>query len=336
MAAIVRVKRRISDEPLENVLVSCKKSRLTDNEKVPETKLKFAGTVTEKTDAISNHIKKAIRKEKLEREYKRHAYRDPADKVRTTCQKSSEAKRYHVVSQYRLNCLDKVDSLKEECDTSEQNRTETAEAKSADDKIYCLYDIEQLGDPIVEASQHKDVVTCNSIPMKCEKVTVDKSQEYVYDIYYTNTTGFDYRWLESSPCIELYEESHIFMDDRLSDSDDDYEDDSDSNEENNWRNDYPDEDPHFYDPDTCQKKDEDSDGGDYENFGLDSDEDELEDVLARRIEKCFLDEEDEEEEDREYYHYLSQDAHSVKKEVNDGRRSYEQYKKDILKEINKF
>ncbi|XP_014781299.2 probable RNA polymerase II nuclear localization protein SLC7A6OS [Octopus bimaculoides] len=356
MAAIIRVKRRISDGPLENIVVSCKKNRLienvnTPNEEIVTTELKFAGTVVDKADAISQHIRKAIKKEKLEKEYKRHACQNPTVRSRTISQASSKNKRYFVISKYRSPELDKIDSVNVDDETTSQKTQDATKETVTDpdrDKLYVLYDIEQDVVPITANPQHKDVVTCNSVPMEREKVHHNTNGEYVYDLYYTNRSGFDYRWLESTSSIELYEQ--ILMDDRLSDSDEYVEEDSDSNDENNWRNDYPDEDPHFYDPNE-KNSDDDDDYGDYENFGLGSDDEKQANMLAHRIERCFLDDEEEkEEEEREYYKYLDgggggggggggeddddDDAYSVGKGQNIDGRSYEQYKKDMLKEMN--
>lgn len=51
MAAIVRVKRRLDEEPLEAVILSCKKRKLnndvTEQAELSTTLLKFAGTIKE-------------------------------------------------------------------------------------------------------------------------------------------------------------------------------------------------------------------------------------------------------------------------------------------------
>lgn len=51
MAAIVRVKRRLDEEPVEAVILSCKKRKLnndiTDEDQLSTTLLKFAGTIKE-------------------------------------------------------------------------------------------------------------------------------------------------------------------------------------------------------------------------------------------------------------------------------------------------
>ena len=68
--------------------------------------------------------------------------------------------------------------------------------------------------------------------------------EYVYDLYYMNNPDFDFRALENVLAIEARDEVEYVSD--LPQCDDIYDDEDDSNEEDNWRNDYPDEDPRFY------------------------------------------------------------------------------------------
>ena len=46
--------------------------------------------------------------------------------------------------------------------------------------------------------------------------------------------------------MQAYDDELIFADDRNFTNEEIYEDEDDSNDEDNWRNDYPDEDPHFY------------------------------------------------------------------------------------------
>ena len=101
-----------------------------------------------------------------------------------------------------------------------------------------------------------------------EKVTSpvnDMDKSYVYDLYYINQPHFNYTWLENIPYVDIYRQDENYINDQYSDPEDIYEDDDDdSNDENNWRNDYPDEDPHFYDP--VEKNDEDDDDDDVNHY----------------------------------------------------------------------
>ncbi len=71
--------------------------------------------------------------------------------------------------------------------------------------------------------------------------------QYVYDLYYMNNPDFDFRALEHVLAIEARDEAELVPDE--AEPDEYYEDEDDSNDEDNWRNDYPDEDPRFYDHD---------------------------------------------------------------------------------------
>ena len=68
--------------------------------------------------------------------------------------------------------------------------------------------------------------------------------EYVYDLYYMNSPDFDYRALENMLAIEGRDDVEYVS--GVQDYNEVYDDEDDSNDEDNWRNDYPDEDPKFY------------------------------------------------------------------------------------------
>jgi hypothetical protein len=80
-----------------------------------------------------------------------------------------------------------------------------------------------------------------------EQVPVeDREEDYVYDLYYTNSRDFNLQLLESSLMINSIDtDSHVYGHRREEDHEV-YEDEDDENEEDNWRNDYPDEDPRFF------------------------------------------------------------------------------------------
>ena len=103
------------------------------------------------------------------------------------------------------------------------------------------------------------MVTCNNIPMVREKVKrpdgkdlKTEGSDYVYDLYYMNQRDFDFRQLENMLSIEAYKEDYDFQEYRSNDWEEHYDDDDDSNDEDNWRNDYPEEDPMFYENEEAQ------------------------------------------------------------------------------------
>ncbi|XP_062611189.1 probable RNA polymerase II nuclear localization protein SLC7A6OS [Saccostrea cucullata] len=346
MATIVRVKRRRYEDPAENIVLSCKKlkSDVADigqhDKDGCESYLKFAGTVISKDEVISKHIKDAIRKEKLQREYKSH---QPGVLPRSRRHKkeSSKANRFKITSSFRaldLAALDKegddctekeISPLKstDTCDICrkqiakrsksqtgigtekgehgekehdfcncrqniivnsaegvEKGQRNSHEASSAasgaqsTEKVYHLYDVEvnqstrsnlPTFESLIQEAQNASLVTCNSEQMVHEQVPEEKEEDYVYDLYYTNSRDFNLQIFESSLSIHSL---HTVEYDYMNGEEDHeiYEDEDDENEESNWRNDYPEEDPRFIED---EGEDIDyvygNDVDDYQAFGYD-------------------------------------------------------------------
>ena len=98
--------------------------------------------------------------------------------------------------------------------------------------------------------EHRSEITCNGVSLVREKVSTDSKEDeenYVYDIYYVNSGRFDFRELENDLTVEaLFQDQMVYDEYRASECTEVYDDDDDSNDEDNWRNDYPDEDPRFF------------------------------------------------------------------------------------------
>ena len=83
--------------------------------------------------------------------------------------------------------------------------------------------------------------------MSAASASSDSSElemQYVYDIYYTQSSAIDFRDFKQDLIVECLADENVMWA-ALSDDDDVddlYEDDDDENAEDNWRNDYPDED----------------------------------------------------------------------------------------------
>ncbi|XP_010582992.1 PREDICTED: probable RNA polymerase II nuclear localization protein SLC7A6OS isoform X3 [Haliaeetus leucocephalus] len=93
-----------------------------------------------------------------------------------------------------------------------------------------------------------DVILCNAVEMIRERLNVsedgkeehhEKEDEYVYDIYYMETSAPG--WIQNILSVQPYREEYELVDDDHV-PEEIYEDEDDENDENNWRNDYPDED----------------------------------------------------------------------------------------------
>lgn len=101
--------------------------------------------------------------------------------------------------------------------------------------MYCL-----------QEAQNASFVTCNSEQMVHEQVQPDRQEDYVYDLYYTNSRDFNLQILESSLSIHSLSADNFEYANNEEEDDEVYEDEDDENEEGNWRNEYPDEDPRFF------------------------------------------------------------------------------------------
>ncbi|XP_061197175.1 probable RNA polymerase II nuclear localization protein SLC7A6OS [Saccostrea echinata] len=317
MATIVRVKRRRYEDPAENIVLSCKKlkSDIADTSKHEtdgcESYLKFAGTVISKDEVISKHIKDAIRKEKLQREYKSH---QPGALPRSRRHKkeSSKANRFKITSSFRAldlaaldkecdDCVEKkISPLKstDVCDICKKESAKHSESKTSinasencekeldlcncrknvtvnsaegvekeqrnlheassvangaqsAEKVYHLYDVEvnqsnlPTFESLIQEAQNASLVTCNSEQMVHEQVPQEKEEDYVYDLYYTNSRDFNLQLFESSLSIHSLYADNLEYGYNGEEDHEIYEDEDDENEESNWRNDYPDEDPRF-------------------------------------------------------------------------------------------
>lgn len=81
------------------------------------------------------------------------------------------------------------------------------------------------------------------------ELAAERSNEddFVYDIYYTNTEHFDFRLFEKDLILEALTADNVFVHDGDEEEFVYGDDNDDENAENNWRNDYPEEDPHLVD-----------------------------------------------------------------------------------------
>ncbi|KAJ8303473.1 hypothetical protein KUTeg_019869 [Tegillarca granosa] len=388
MATILRIKRRRHDDPLDTVLVSCKK-RKEEPEKDEDQHtdvqkfLKYAGTVSNKDANISRPIRDAIKKEKLEKEYKRHETNIP-EKSRQQRKHAAKHGRFKITSSHRgiqledldnfekeqisqnektqsksSDCPDAVisENVKEEenvcknCgkvikneNTSEKTankilkmcvncsqKTEHTQVAPNYEKVFQLYDVE-VDQPqtfpdfnsILRESQNTSGITCNSVQLVRETVPDDN---FVYDLYYTNNPDFNLCLSEDSLSIEAF--TDVQYGDGNDDDDNDglYDDEDDSNDESNWRNDYPDEDPQFYEN---ADLDNGYDNGfdDFQAFGNYGDGELAEYMSAR----CNIEDRDELSSDDEDHAYFGEQMDPICSGAHN-RLSYEQYYKMVRKEM---
>jgi hypothetical protein len=271
MAAVVRVKRRLDEEPVETLVLLCKRAKtdtvprapLATEESSDEIKsvFKFAGTLTAQDKTVTNCVTQAIKKVKLQKQYREH-YKTVGGPGRTEKLRSvaSDA-RYKVVSERRA--VDE-EGLWQDGDIADDAVSHLQPQSSCETNgIFCLCDLEKLNhqeSTSTAMATGSDVIMCNNVPMVRETValpTVGKSSNsaatsgddrYVYDVYYANDAQFDFRSLEKVLAVEAFsdENAEYMYDETESDEDAAAYDEDDENAENNWRNDYPEDDPMYF------------------------------------------------------------------------------------------
>ncbi|XP_010192625.1 PREDICTED: probable RNA polymerase II nuclear localization protein SLC7A6OS, partial [Mesitornis unicolor] len=201
--------------------------------------------------------------------------------LRSSKQAKRKENRYRVIASHRPSCAETVTPVINGEASIDGHRSDSEATEDASQKEngavdkgsdccgqFQLFDIVQeeevVGDSSVTAAnpQQKsdpDVILCNSVEMIRERLNIsedgkkehlEKEDEYVYDIYYmeTSTPG----WIQNILSVQSYQEEYELIDDDHVPGEI-YEDEDDENDENNWRNDYPDEEEFL--------ADEDGDGG---------------------------------------------------------------------------
>lgn len=209
MAAIVRIKRRADEEPLNGIVINCKRPKTNcESDTKENTLLQFVTTLEEPTEDVLTHIKRNT-KDDLEREYKKH-FNNISLKIKEQRESALKNSRFKLINTFRSKGLLPDDPE----DNSEIN--------------YTLLE--------VDGTEEKDNIQSSDSP----------AVKYVYDLYYTNSDDFaddtiDYQDIDIHPLnFDLVNEP--YRGNAFNDMNDDDSDDSeDSNAENNWRNDYPDE-----------------------------------------------------------------------------------------------
>ncbi|XP_062548857.1 probable RNA polymerase II nuclear localization protein SLC7A6OS [Armigeres subalbatus] len=232
MAAVIRLKRRVDEDPLDAFVLNCKRQR-TDGDVAQQgaagganadvsgetsTVLKFAGTFSE-PGSIPTHLQQRLSKDEAKEAISREHRPRFAIRNREALRQNAQNSRFRIVNCTRS--LSQVDGV------------EGATIVDVEKDIVAA----AAGPAIAESSSSQ------------EKQPDTVEQDYVYDLYVVDEAQ-QQRHIPYIPdnlddisvAIQdnpLYS-SHRAFADRSDDSMD--EDSEDSNDENNWRNDYPDED----------------------------------------------------------------------------------------------
>nr|KAF6286407.1 solute carrier family 7 member 6 opposite strand [Myotis myotis] len=247
--AILRVKRKRSEEPAEALVLACKRLRkdvveLAVQKTPPEGLEKAAeknvfqlvATVCSQEDPVQPLLR-ALPPPWGTHQRIRHD-------LRASTRKIQQEGRYRVVSSRRPSDL-LLDDLESE------DARENPEA-GGDAGFQLLDLVHEEGDPEAAATaSDPDVILCNSVELIRERLTIsedgpsvgpreEQKDDYVYDIYYleTATPG----WIENILSVQPYsQEWELVNDGKQLEGVDEDEDEDDENSENNWRNEYPEE-----------------------------------------------------------------------------------------------
>ncbi|NXS52827.1 S7A6O protein, partial [Brachypteracias leptosomus] len=261
--AVLRVKRkRGGTEPAEALLLACKRLRTEQGgvEPVERSLFKLVATVPSKNEPIQKYVQEVITRDRAARRLRPPSGSTQRILQELRCSREAQRKesRYRVTASHRPACAQPLPTTA--AGTAGSGDASPGESRAAAKSSDCcgdfqLFDIEQEeevgGDSSVAAAnpQQKtdpDVILCNAVEMIRERLNVsedgrkehcEKEDEYVYDIYYMETSA----WIQNILSVQPYREEYELVDDDPVPGEI-YEDEDDENDENNWRNDYPDED----------------------------------------------------------------------------------------------
>ncbi|XP_032926065.1 probable RNA polymerase II nuclear localization protein SLC7A6OS isoform X2 [Catharus ustulatus] len=265
-AAVLRVRRkRGGPEPAEALLLACKRRRA---EPVETNLFKLVTTVSSKNEPVQKYVKDAITRDKAAQSLRPSLGSTQRILQELRCARREQRKqnRYRVVSSHRPDCADTAapathgqavphgNSSGAQQDASAQESGAVHRSSDCCGKFQ-LFDIVQEEEMVADtgvttANAQKndpDAILCNAVEMIRERLNVsedgkkehgDKEDEYVYDIYYKETSAPD--WIENILSVQPYREEYEWVNDDPG-PEEVYEDEDDENDENNWRNDYPEE-----------------------------------------------------------------------------------------------
>ncbi|NXG61944.1 S7A6O protein, partial [Hemiprocne comata] len=287
--AVLRVKRkRGGTEPAEALLLACKRLRTESGgaQPVERNLFKLVATVPSKNEPVQKYVQELITRDKAARILRPSlgGTQRVVQELRSSKQVQRKENRYRVVASHRPNCTEPGAPARNgeapiDGDTAGSGAREDASHKESGavgrSSDCCgefqLFDIVQeeevVGDSSVTAANLQqrtdpDVILCNAVEMIRERLNVsedgkkvehhEKEDEYVYDIYYMETSAPG--WIQNILSVQPYREEYELVDDDHVPGEI-YEDEDDENDENNWRNDYPDEDEFLPEEDGDGEKD---------------------------------------------------------------------------------
>ncbi|NXU68468.1 S7A6O protein, partial [Horornis vulcanius] len=239
-AAVLRVRRkRGGSEPAEALLLACKRRRA---EPVETNLFKLVATVSSKNEPVQKYVKDAITRDKAAQSLRPSlgSSQRILQELRSAKQAKRKENRYRVISAHRPHCTDTAaptqhgeaaprrDSAEPEAQQDASPEENGAVNKSSDCcGKFQLFDIVQEDETVGDSSgttanpQQKtdpDAILCNAVEMIRERLNVsedgkkehgDKEDEYVYDIYYKETSAPD--WIENILSVQPYREEYEWV-----------------------------------------------------------------------------------------------------------------------------
>uniref|UniRef100_A0A8D0GE88 Probable RNA polymerase II nuclear localization protein SLC7A6OS n=1 Tax=Sphenodon punctatus TaxID=8508 RepID=A0A8D0GE88_SPHPU len=278
-AAVLRVKRkRGGPEPAEALVLACKRFRTEQGlaepreNQVEKNLFKLVVTVASQNEPFQKYVQEAITRDKTSqilRPSLGSAQRIIQD-LRSSKQATRQENRYRLIASHRPNCVqkettdleingvesdenNKLDSeAKKDFSQKENNASDVSSDPCREFQFFDIVQDEEVKRDHTTSSQKiddPDVILCNAVEMIRERLTIsesdkgekhhEKEDDYVYDIYYMETSSPG--WIQNILSVQPYSQEYELVDDDHV-SEEIYDDEDDENNENNWRNDYPDED----------------------------------------------------------------------------------------------
>ncbi|XP_055057942.1 probable RNA polymerase II nuclear localization protein SLC7A6OS [Misgurnus anguillicaudatus] len=264
---ILRVKRKRGTDPADALLLACKRIRpeaavaaQPSDESEPEPQepkiensvFKLVATVASQDAPVQTHVREALARPRLAHHALRpsqgSAQRIIGD-LRSVKWSTRREERYRILSSQRAGLPaepapvrgeEKDDSQTENHDGLPLGEVQVFDILHEDD------DVKMPGKNVVS---DPETILCNSVKMIREKLSVsgdrlgtehrEKEDDYVYDLYYQETTTPG--WIQDILSVRPYTQEGELVPDVVAWEEEVYEDEDDENAESNWRNDYPDE-----------------------------------------------------------------------------------------------
>ncbi|NXD73873.1 S7A6O protein, partial [Eolophus roseicapillus] len=288
-AAVLRVKRKRSGtEPAEALLLACKRLRTEDGggaQAVERNLFKLVATVSSKNEPVHKYVQEVITRDKAAQSLRPSlgSTQRIIKELRSSKRETRKENRYHVIANNRPSCSQNIEPVVSGEASIDGNRSDSEAREDASQKessavderracttLFFLYPILMYklsgSSPFFIFSWQKtdpDVILCNAAEMIRERLNVsedskkehhEKEDEYVYDIYYMESSAPG--WIQNILSVQPYREEYELVDDDHVPGE---TDEDDENDENNWRNDYPDEDEFLpEEDDDGEKESEDS------------------------------------------------------------------------------